>query len=186
MQSIGYKKDSDVLMVVGPSERQKVFKHGKIKTQYASVLNQLAKELSSKFSKLITIPDDGVYSDFAEFFKSNGGEVIAYLPNKSVPNFSELKRNVEKKGFIERQTDWNWSSLNNFVIREASVVICLGYSSGVLIELGNIKIAKKWLGKKIKLFIDKRFVSGRLPKEIEGDLSPKYYNSVRELSKLLK
>ena len=101
--------------------------------------------------------------DFAICFKKYGKKVFAYLPKKQELKYDILLSNVKKYKFEPIFTNNSWLYLNNVPIRTVDLVLCLGYSSGVLIEIGNIKIARVWNKKDIRLIIDKRFISKTLP-----------------------
>jgi hypothetical protein len=182
MQSIGYKKELKYkLMVIGPSDLNKIFKNTDLsKIKYKSILKSTAKYLSLKFKELYIIPDNGVFLDFAIEFKKYR-PVYAYLPDKKEIKYKELLNNVKKYDFKPIYTKQNWMYLNNIPIRNIDFVYCLGYSSGVFIEIGNIKIANVWNNKKIKLIIDERFISSKLPFEINMDLPVLYIKSLNEL-----
>jgi roadblock/LC7 domain-containing protein len=181
MQSIGYKKECNYkLMIIGPSDLNKIFKNTNLsKMKYKSILKSAAKYLSLKFKELYIIPDNGVFLDFAIEFKKYK-PVFAYLPDKKELKYEELLNNVKKYNFSPIYTKQNWVYLNNIPIRNVDFVYCLGYSSGVFIEIGNIKIANVWSNKKIKLIIDERFISSRLPFEISMDLPIIYIKSITE------
>jgi len=186
MQSIGFKKTSikSTLVVIGPSDINKLFLFTSItKQKYLRTIDSLAKYLSTKFEQLYIIPDDGVFLDFAISFKKYNSNVCAYLPNNHELKYKLLEENTKKHHLNIKYTDWNWMKLNNLVVRNADTVLCLGYSSGVFIEIGNIKIARMWENKDISLIIDTRFVSSLLPKELAFDLPIIYYSSLQELKK---
>jgi len=153
------------------------------KQKYLRTIDSLAKYLSTKFEQLYIIPDDGVFLDFAISFKKYNSNVCAYLPNNHELKYKLLEENTKKHHLNIKYTDWNWMKLNNLVVRNADTVLCLGYSSGVFIEIGNIKIARMWENKDISLIIDTRFVSSLLPKELAFDLPIIYYSSLQELKK---
>jgi hypothetical protein len=189
MQSIGFKKTSikSTLVVIGPSDINKLFLFTSItKQKYLRTIDSLAKYLSTKFEQLYIIPDDGVFLDFAISFKKYNSNVCAYLPNNHELKYKLLEENTKKHHLNIKYTDWNWMKLNNLVVRNADTVLCLGYSSGVFIEIGNIKIARMWENKDISLIIDTRFVSSLLPKELAFDLPIIYYSSLQELKKHLE
>jgi len=188
MQFIGFKKKSTdlKLMVIGPSDINKIFLSTNLpKNRYNSILHSLAKYFSKICSELYIIPDNGVFLDFAVIFKKYNKNVFAYLPKKEELKYDVLMTNVIKHKLTPIFTNNTWLYLNNVPIRNVDIVLCLGYSTGVLIEIGNIKIARVWYKKNIKLLVDLRFVSKKLPKELLLDLPIIYLNSISDTKKML-
>ena len=121
-------------------------------------------------------PDKGSVSEFfAQEYLNQGGEKL----------FSVIPLNDKEFGF-----DWvnstlgekinceTWRNQPEKLNEETEALICLGYSTGGLIEIAY----SKWFKKK-PVYIIKELISGELPSEAVRDLDIKYI-SYKELGKM--
>jgi len=181
-------------VIIGVSNRSSLWRHGKIAQEdYESFVKDYATFLSKKFDNLIVTPDDGVYTDIAlEFGKVKGKKPIAYYPDKDTfYGIEHIKDNFPK--YDLRPINGDWYTLNADLTKKALVVICLGFTPGVLIEGAFIKYHQKYgvfkdsKLKKIHWLIDKRCIDQKLPKSFEEEISNIfYYKDLNQLEKLLE
>jgi hypothetical protein len=181
-------------VIIGVSDRSSLWRHGKIAQEdYESFVKDYAIFLSKKFDNLIVTPDDGVYTDIAlEFGKVKGGKPIAYYPDKDTfYGIDHIKDNFPKYNL--RPIDGDWYKLNADLTKKALVIICLGFTPGVLIEGAFIKYHQKYGGlkepklKKIHWLIDERCIDQKLPKSFEEQISNIfYYKNLNQLEKILE
>lgn len=181
-------------VIIGVSDRSSLWRHGKITQEdYESFVRDYATFLSKKFENLIVTPDDGVYTDIAlEFGKIKGKKPIAYYPDKDAfYGIDHIKDNFPN--YELRPIDGDWYKLNADLTKQSLIVICLGFTPGVLIEGAFIKYHQKYGGfknpklKHIHWFIDDRCIDQKLPKSFEEQIANIfYYNDLNQLDKLLE
>lgn len=175
-------------VIIGVSDRSCLWRFGKIKEEsYQNFVNDYALFLSERFDNLIVTPDDGVYTDIAlKFGEIKGKKPIAYYPDQDkFYGIEHIKQNFSK--YELRKIDGDWYKLNAELTKQADIVICLGFSPGVLIEGCFIKYHQKYAGRKeIKWLIDERCIDVRLPGAVEEQIKNlHYYSSLDKLEKLL-
>lgn len=180
-------------VLLGPSDRSSLWRHGKIKKEdYESFVRDYAHFLAKRFTNVIVTPDDGIYTDIAlQFGKIKRKKPIAYYPDKDrYYGISHIKDNFPH--YQVRPIGGDWYKLNAELTKQSLVVICLGFSPGVLIEGCFIKYHQKYGGfkesrlKHIHWFIDERCIDKRLPAAVEEQIANIfYYKSLDELAKLL-
>lgn len=180
-------------VIIGVSDRSCLWRHGKIKQKnYEQFVKEYAVFLAKRFSNVIVTPDDGIYTDIAlEFGKVKKKKPIAYYPDKDV--FYGIKH-IEKNfpNYELKPINGDWYKLNADLTKQSLVIICLGFSPGVLIESAFIKYHQKYgclknpKLKHIHLFIDKRCINQKLPPSFDEQIANIfYYSSLAELSRLL-
>lgn len=181
------------VVVIGVSDRSCLWRHGKIKQKdYGQFVKEYAVFLAKRFDNVIVTPDDGIYTDIAlEFGKVKKKKPIAYYPDKDI--FYGIKH-IEKNfpNYELRPINGDWYKLNADLTKQSLVIICLGFSPGVLIESAFIKYHQKYGSlknpklKHIHLFIDKRCINQKLPPSFDEQIANIfYYSSLAELSRLL-
>jgi hypothetical protein len=181
-------------VIIGVSDRSSLWRHGKVsQEQYMSFVRAYAAFLSGRFDNLIVTPDDGVYTDVAlEFGRIKGKKPIAYYPDKDASyGIAHIKKNFPK--YELRPIDGDWYKLDAELTKQSLVVICLGFSPGVLIEGGFIKYHQEYGGlknpklKRIHWFIDKRCIESGLPRAFEEQIANIfYYDDLDDLERLLE
>jgi len=181
-------------VIIGPSDRSVLWRYGKIKQEdYEKFIKEYAKFLAEKFDDVIITPDDGVYTDVAdEFSKIKGKKNLAFYPDKDTfYGIEHIKNNFSK--YNTQPINGDWYKLGAELTKQSPVVICLGFSPGVLIEGSYIKYHQKYGGfkdpklKNIHWFIDKRCIKRKLPENFEEEISNIfYYSSLKQLKGLLK
>ena len=141
------------------------------------------KELVSKVAKIlkdyevVLTPDKGSVSEFfaKEYLKFDGKKVIEIVPLED-KEFGYSWVNVDLGEIINCFT---WRNQPEKLNEECDVLVCLGYSTGGLIEI----CYSKWFRKK-PVYILKEFIDTSLPKELESSLDLHYIN-IEELEKVL-
>jgi hypothetical protein len=175
-------------VLIGVSDRKQL---RKIK-DYEKFVSDYGQFLAKHFENVIVTPDDGVYTDIAlEFGRIKGKKPIAYYPDKDTfYGYEHLKKNFHQ--YEVREINGDWYKLNADLTKQARVVICLGFSPGVLIELSFIKYHQKYGKfrdprlKNIHLLIDRRTIDWRLPRSFDEQIENIfYYSSLRSLEKIL-
>ena len=95
-----------VSLLVGPTDRTKIFRFGIIKPkEYNVYLKEISKVLINYVKRLNIIPDEGVPLDLAKSFRILGGTVVGYVPKG---NLTQLSRNFRYCTSVE-EFDSGWS-----------------------------------------------------------------------------
>lgn len=171
------------VVVIGPSDRTKPSRYGSV-TDYEQWIDDTAKLLRKYFELMYFIPDKGTYVDLALSFADEDHEIVAVIPEMSEEYAHWTKRYTTHYQVIE--DGGGWTFLNSHIIGLASTVICLGYSAGSILEMCSAKYMAIYNKKIIKIFIDRRAVSAKLPDELhEESIDVCYYQSSDELDELL-
>lgn len=163
-------------VLLGPSDRSVLWRHGKIsKAEYHSFVQEYANFIAKNFDNLIIAPDDGVYTDVAlKFQEITNRKAIAYYPDKDkFYGIEHIKKNLKK--FDSRPINGDWYKLNADLAKQGDVVICLGFTPGVMIEISYIKYHQKWANKKISVFVDERAIGSRLPESVTEEIKDFHY-----------
>jgi len=181
------------VVLLGVSDRSLLWRHGKIKKErYKEFVKEYASFLAERFDNVIITPDDGVYLDLAlEFGKIKNKKPIAFYPDKDEQyGFEHLKKNF--KHFEMKPINGDWYKLNAELTKQAPLILVLGFSPGVLIELSYVKYHQKYGSKKdpklkeIKVLIDERCIDRKLPKGVEeGIENLVYFRDLEELEKMI-
>jgi hypothetical protein len=181
-------------LIIGASDRSILWRFGKIKEPaYPKFVKEYAEFLAKYFDNVIVNPDDGIYSDIAiEFGRLKGKKPIGYYPDKDTfYGIEHLKGSFSK--FDLRPINGDWYKLDADLTKQALCIISLGFSPGVLIEIGFIKYHQKYGSlkdpklKNIHLFIDSRCIEQKLPKSfMEQIRNIFYFKSLKELGLLIE
>ncbi len=180
-------------IIIGVSDRSLLWRSGKIKQdEYSSFVKEYAEFLAKRFDNVIVTPDNGVYTDVAiDVGKIKNKKPIAYYPDKDTfYGIEHIKENFPK--YDLKPINGDWYKLNADLTKQALVVICLGFSPGVLIEASFIKYHQKYgvfkdpSLRNIHLFIDERCIEQKLPLAFEEQIANVfYYKNLAELNDLL-
>ncbi len=171
------------IVVIGPSDRTKPSRYGSI-TDYRQWIDDTAKVLRKYFELMYFIPDKGTYVDLALSFTDKDHKIVAVIPELSDEYIHWAKRYTTHYQVIEDGEGWTF--LNSHIIGLASMVICLGYSAGSVLEMCSAKYMAIYNKKTIKILIDRRAISTKLPNELhEESIDMHYYKSSDELNELL-
>ena len=139
------------------------------------LLAQVAEIVSMSGQEIVLTPDKGSLLEFFgnKYLELNGKKIWIIAPMK---DDAEKYLNLSLGEVIDCET---WFRQPSKFSEETDLFVCLGYSGGVLSELG----ASKYFSPK-KIVILNEFVSYKLPEEINQGLSL-YYCSIYELRSLL-
>ena len=151
--------------IIGPS---------KLKEGSEEVIKKLSK-IVSEYEVVLT-PDSGSVSEFfaKEYLLNNGKKVYSVIPLDD----REFGYEWVNQEIGENVNCGIWRNQPEKLNEETDVLICVGYSAGVLAEIAYTK----WFKPK-PVFIVEELVSGKLPEEIKLDLR---YVSVEDLEEELK
>lgn len=141
------------------------------------------KELISKVAEIlkdyevVLTPDKGSVSEYfaKEYLKFGGTKVIEIVPLDD----KEFGYSWVNLDLGENVNCGIWRNQPEKLNEECDVLVCLGYSTGGLIEI----CYSKWFKKK-PVYILKEFIDIELPKEIEASLDLRYIG-IGELEKVL-
>ena len=163
-------------IILGPTQVKKISCYGQI-ANLEEYLNMAGKFFAENFSEVIIVPDYGLPMLVAQKYKlyRPTGKVIGYIPDKTKGG-----KDLEKYfAFCDEIKGINggWFNLNTQLTKHSDHIFCLGFSAGVLIEIGSIKYNQYYLKQNTKLYIDQRCISGKLMLEIESDINNIYYFS---------
>ena len=177
-----------IFSIIGTGDASKIKRYTNLNLdQFKTILIRLADILAKSGDSIMIIPDTGVPLELAKIYKQKGGaEVIGIVPTTDMEyGIKHIEKNL---GIIDKKVEVNsWHQAAPRLIYNSDIVICLGISSGTLIDLGYVKYNLKWKPKKVqKVFVFRNMISG-LPRELEEDLKPVlvYINQPEELLKYL-
>lgn len=153
--------------IIGPSkviEKQKIF--------------EIAGIVANSGNEIVVCPDKGSSSEYfaLEYTKNKGKKVYEVVPLDD-KEFGYSWVNVDLGKIINCKT---WRNQPEKLNEETDILLCIGYSVGVLAEIAYTK----WFKKK-PVYIIKELISGKLPKEINSRLDIRYISS-SQLEKELK
>ncbi len=160
------------------SDRKRIMKATGIS---ADDLDWLETELAKKLVELgevVFIPE-GEPLRIARKCKELGGKTIAVLP-------SEDKRygvsHIQTPDFVDeveypRRT---WYDLNAEITMLGDIVVVIGMSPGVLIELAYTKYLRRYGLADPRIYIFKQTITS-IPKELEAEISFRYVESAEEI-----
>jgi len=128
--------------------------------------------------EVVLTPDKGSVSEYfaQEYLKLGGKKVIEIVPLDD-KEFGYSWINLD---FGENINCSTWRNQPEKLNEECDVLVCLGYSTGGLIEI----CYSKWFNKK-SVYILKEFIDVGLPKELEASLDLNYIG-IDELQGILK
>ncbi len=144
-------------------------------TSFKSIeeINPLVKEIISSLSKkvldyeVVVTPDKNSISEFfaKEYLQQGGKKVYSIIPLDD----KEFGFNWVNQEIGEKINCGTWRNQPEKFNEECDVLLCLGYSEGVLAEIAY----SKWFKPK-KIYIIKELVSGELPKDAVRKLDIEY------------
>ena len=142
--------------IIGPS---------KLDNSKKDIILEIAKKLIKH--DIYLVPDKGSVSEFfaKEYLKAGGKKVYEIIPLKD-NEFGYDWINLKLGKIINCGT---WRNQPEKLNEETHALICLGYSTGGLIEMGY----SKWFNPK-PIYIIKELISKELPEEIEKSLDLRY------------
>ena len=153
--------------IIGPSklrEKEKII-------EIATIIAKLGYEI------VLTPNKDSCSEFFAQKYFDNGGEKVYSVIPLDDKEFGYDWVNTELGETINCKT---WRNQPEKLNEECQAIVCLGYSTGGLIET----CYSKWFNKK-SVYIINELISGKLPKELEKDLDLRYI-SLSDLEKELQ
>ncbi len=175
--------------IIGPSKLSYV---EKINSDAQKIISEIAEKLNSK--KIVVVPDKNSSPEFfaKEYLKFDGKKVYSIIPLDD----KEFGYSWMDLDLGENINCGTWRNQPEKFNEECDVLLCIGYATGVLIEMAY----SKWFGRKLKIstlssknveqkkkkvYIIKELVSGELPKDSVRDLDIEYI-SYKDVGKLLK
>jgi len=149
------------------------------------LIDELAQFLVDEKCEIIIQPARGIPYQVAVKYKEKGGKRVIGAVAPNCPYYGKFYDTITQDyrpicdGVIEFHS---WYDIDGNIGTLGEATIVLGFSTGVLTEICEMKYNKKYLGKATKLFIFKKTVSRTL-KEIEPDIKAVYIPSIKELKK---
>jgi hypothetical protein len=159
--------------IIGPSKLSYV---EEINSESKKIISEISKILKDK--EILIVPDKNSSSEFfaKEYLKNNGKKVYSIIPlDDKEFGISWLDLDIGEN--INCET---WRNQPEKFNEECDILLCIGYATGVLIEIAY----SKWFNKK-KVYIIKELVSKELPKDSVRDLNIKYI-SYKDIGEVLK
>jgi len=140
---------------------------GPSKLREQEKISKLAKLIAEQGYEIVLTPDKGSASEFfaREYLENKGKKVSLVVPLDDT-EFGYDWVNLELGEKINCGT---WRNQPEKLNEETDILLCIGYSTGGLIEI----CYSKWFNKK-PVYIINELVSEKLPKEIEDSLDLKY------------
>jgi hypothetical protein len=175
--------------IIGPSKLSYV---EEINSESKKIISEISKALKDK--EILIVPDKNSSAEFfaREYLRNNGKKVYSIIPlDDKEFGFPWLDLDLGEK--INCGT---WRNQPEKFNEECDILLCIGYATGVLIEIAY----SKWFGrkskistlsskdveqKKKKVYIVKELVSGELPKDSIRDLDIEYI-SYKDVGEILK
>jgi len=173
-------KDRLCALVVGPTNKNNIFKFGKVnRTEFMQFKNEIAGVLIKHLHTINIIPASGIPLEIAKDYKRLGGKVIGYIPR----GYSGLEKNFNSCSEV-REIDWDWTSLNTCLSLKGDLIVGFGISAGTFVEIAYTRYHRDYLNKNLPILLDERTISSRLNLELEQTIDINYFSSMRELNKL--
>lgn len=167
-------------VLLGPSDVSKAWRYGKVgKDGLERHICRMGAALARCFEGVAVIPDDGMPLEVGKAYtRHSGRKPIGLYPDGDIsrlePNFCHVEP-VHMEG--------SWPDLNYSLTRQANPIICLGYSPGVMAEIGFIKYHQKngkkegsWMAD-LHLLVDLAGCGSRLPPYMGEELDNVFYFS---------
>ncbi len=177
------------VVLLGPDDETKLF-NGTSKFNEKSIkafYDEYARFIAENFSDLMIVPADGPLLEIAKLYERyKHKKAIGFYPDKDVKyGYSWLEKNFD---YVQpKPIGGNWRDLNAELTMQADVVICLGYSGGVMIELGFTKYNQRFHNKPKLIIIDLRTAESKLMPGFASDLKNLHYvNSFEEIKGLIQ
>jgi len=150
-----------------------------------SLIDEVAEFLAEKKYEIIIQPTKGIPYKIAVKYKQKGGKRVIGAVAPNCPYYGKFYDTITQDyrplcdGVIEFNS---WYDVDGSIGTLGEATIVLGFSTGVLKDICEMKYNIKYLGKSTKLFIFRKTIS-RVLKEIEPDINAIYVPSVKELKK---
>lgn len=149
---------------------------GPSKLREKEKISEVAKIIAKSGNEIIVVPDKGSTSEFftQEYLKNKGKKVFEIVPlDDKEYGYSHLNLDLG-----EHINCGIWREQPRKLNEETDVLLCVGYSVGVLLEMAYTK----WIKPK-PIYIVKELISQELPKEFEEKLDLEYI-SIDEVDEL--
>lgn len=161
--------------IIGPSKLDSLTD---INKDARGIVGKIAELVAKSGNEIVVVPDKGSASEFfaLEYLKNKGKKVYEVVPLDD-KEFGYSWLNISLGEHINCGT---WRNQPEKLNEETDCFLCIGYAVGVLAEIAY----SKWFKPK-PIYIVKKLVSGKLPREVEKGLKLKYV-SLAELGKILK
>jgi len=129
------------------------------------LLSSVAKILSKTKNELVLTPDKGSLLEFFgnKYKEFGGGKILIIAPMK---DDAEEYLNLEIGEIVDCEM---WYRQPSKFSEETDLFVCVGYTAGVLSEIG----ASQYFNPK-KIFVIEEFVSSKLPSEINKSMNIEY------------
>jgi hypothetical protein len=163
------------LGIIGPSKLESL---NEVNKDARKIISDIARLVANSNNEIIVVPDKGSASEFfaQEYFKSKGRKIYEIVPlDDKEFGISWLNLNVG-----EHINCGTWRNQPEKLNEECDAFLCIGYAVGVLAEIAY----SKWFKPK-PVYIVKKLVSGKLPKEVEKSLRLEYV-SLSQLKNIFK
>ncbi|MBR9702000.1 hypothetical protein GOV13_03690 [Candidatus Pacearchaeota archaeon] len=151
---------------------------GPSKLREKDKISRIAKIVANLGKEIVLTPDKGSSSEFfaQEYLANKGKKVFEIVPLDD----KEFGYDWVNLDLGEKINCGSWRNQPEKLNEESDVLLCLGYSTGGMIEI----CYSKWFKKK-PVYIINEFIEDKLPKELEESLDLKYI-SIEDLEKELK
>lgn len=150
--------------IIGPSKLNFI---EQINNKAKEIIIYLSKQIAEKGDEIILTPDKESSSEFfaKQYIKAGGKDVFLVLPlDDKEFGLNHLNLNLGKH--INCKT---WRNQPEKLNEETDILLCIGYSAGVLAEIAY----SKWFKPK-PVYVINELISQELPKEIKNGLNLRY------------
>lgn len=177
------------IAILGVGDVEDILDNAKItKEELERLIDELAEFLAEKNHKIIISPAKGIPYELAVKYKEKGGKKVIGVVAPNCPYYGKFYDLItsEYRGICDEFKEFHsWYDIDGNIATLGDATICVGFSTGVLAEICEMKYNIKYLGRKTKLFIFKNTIS-RVLKEIKPDLQAIYISSVKQLEESLR
>ena len=150
--------------IIGPSKLSYL---EDISKKARDIIKGLAKQVAESNDEIVGVPDKGSVSEFfMQEYTNNNGKRISEIISLDDKEFGYKWVNLDLGKHINCGT---WRNQPEKLNEETDVLLCLGYSTGGLIEIAY----SKWFKPKM-VYIIKELIDGKLPPSSVRDLNLKY------------
>ncbi|MEM2974143.1 MAG: hypothetical protein QW112_00740 [Candidatus Micrarchaeia archaeon] len=153
--------------ILGAGDVTKIHRFGKVSEEEArQLLDEVGMIIARKGMDLVCVPARGIPYEVAKAYRAAGGrKVIGVVPRddkrygiKHIQDYMDIMDEEINIG--------NWYDLNGEIAAQGDFAVCIGMSSGAMIDIAMMKYHYKYLGSKTRIIIFENTISQRLPKEI--------------------
>lgn len=173
--------------ILGCGEVSNIWKHGKLTEKSAKkLISDVGALLAGMKAELVVVPARGVPYEVAKAYRAAGGKKVTGIVPRDDTRYGIMHMEHFMDAHTKEENAGTWYDLNGEIAAKGDAAVCIGFSSGALLDMLFLKYHYKYLGSKTKLIVFSNTTSACLPAEVEKEIKPVYVTSVEELRKELE